>query len=104
MKIFVGFGYHQRDEWIKELVFPLINSFDGDVISGEEIFGAVLSVCSAQSLSIHHPAQAIKWYRLNDTGTLMVALTPHSINSIPKTGRLLFNSKNSKELAVFVVR
>jgi hypothetical protein len=43
MKIFVGFGYHQRDEWIKELVFPLINSFDGDVISGEEIFGAVLS-------------------------------------------------------------
>ena len=68
------------------------------------IFGAVLSVCSAQSLSIHHPAQAIKWYRLNDTGTLMVALTPHSINSIPKTGRLLFNSKNSKELAVFVVR
>ena len=68
------------------------------------IFGAVFSVCSAQSLSIHHPTQAIKWYRLTDTGTLMAALTPHSINSIPKTGRLLFNSKNSKELAVFVVR
>lgn len=43
MKIFVGFGYHPRDIWIKELVFPLINSFDGVVVSGEEIFGAVLS-------------------------------------------------------------
>ena len=51
------------------------------------IVGAVFSVCSAQSLWIHHPTQAIKWYRLNDTGTLMVSLTPHSINSIPKTGR-----------------
>lgn len=43
MKIFVGFGYHQRDAWVRDLVFPLINSFDGEVISGEEIHGAVLS-------------------------------------------------------------
>ena len=29
--------------------------------------GAVVSVCSAPSIWIHHPTQAIKWYRLNDT-------------------------------------
>lgn len=43
MKIFVGFGYHQNDAWIKEYVFPLIESFEGEVVSGEEIYGAVLS-------------------------------------------------------------
>lgn len=51
MKIFVGFGYHPRDIWIKELVFPLINSFDGEVISGEEIYGAELSTGVKEKIS-----------------------------------------------------
>ena len=56
------------------------------------IFGAVFSVCSAQSLWIHHPTQAIKWYRLNDTGTLMAG---------PDTSLYQVNLKG-KELAAVV--
>ena len=44
MKVFVGFGYNQRDAWIKELVFPLIEIFDGEVLYGEDIFGDVLTI------------------------------------------------------------
>lgn len=39
MKIFVAFGYNADDKWIKDLVFPLIQSFDGTVITGEDIYG-----------------------------------------------------------------
>lgn len=39
MKIFVAFGYNKRDKWIRELVFPLIQAFGDEVVSGEEIQG-----------------------------------------------------------------
>ena len=55
------------------------------------IFGAVFSVCSAQSLSIHHPTQAIKWYRPNDTGTLMAGID---------TSLYQFNLKSKEQAAV----
>jgi hypothetical protein len=43
MKIFVGFGYNPDDEWIKELVFPLLISFDIDIVTGEDMHGQILS-------------------------------------------------------------
>ena len=43
MKIFVGFGYNQRDAWIKEIVFPIIESFDAEILSGENLQGLVLA-------------------------------------------------------------
>lgn len=43
MKIFVAFGYNDRDKWIPELVYPIIKAFGHDVISGEEIPGQILS-------------------------------------------------------------
>jgi hypothetical protein len=43
MKIFVGFGYNPRDAWIKEIVFPIIESFDGEIVTGEELHGIVLA-------------------------------------------------------------
>ena len=43
MKVFVGFGYNQRDAWIKELIFPLIKFFDGEILTGEDIYGEVLT-------------------------------------------------------------
>lgn len=42
MKIFVGYGYNQRDKWIEDLVFSLVESFGDDVVSGKEIFGQKL--------------------------------------------------------------
>lgn len=42
MKIFIGYGYNPRDKWIEDLVFPLVESFGDDVVSGKEIFGQEL--------------------------------------------------------------
>lgn len=39
MKVFVGYGYNERDAWIKNLVFPIIEAFGHEVISGEEMEG-----------------------------------------------------------------
>ena len=39
MKIFVAFGYNERDVWVKEMVFPIIESFDFTLLDGKETFG-----------------------------------------------------------------
>jgi hypothetical protein len=39
MRIFVGFGYNERDSWITEFVFPLVRSFGAEVVTGEEMQG-----------------------------------------------------------------
>lgn len=35
MKIFVAYGYNERDEWIKEMVIPIIEAFGAEVETGE---------------------------------------------------------------------
>lgn len=42
MKIFVGFGYNDRDKWIRDLVFPIIRAFGHEVLTGEEAYGDIL--------------------------------------------------------------
>jgi hypothetical protein len=39
MRIFVGFGFNERDRWVKDLVFPLIKAFGAEGVSGEELQG-----------------------------------------------------------------
>jgi hypothetical protein len=39
MKIFVAFGYNERDQWIPNLVFPIIKAFGDEVVSGEDVQG-----------------------------------------------------------------
>ncbi len=39
MKIFVAYGYNERDKWIPDLVFPIIKAFGNEVITGEELQG-----------------------------------------------------------------
>lgn len=43
MKIFVGYGYNERDKWVENLVFPLIEAFGDTPVTGKEIFGKDLS-------------------------------------------------------------
>jgi hypothetical protein len=43
MNIFIGFGYNNDDKWIKDLVFPLVESFDAMITTGEDLHGQVLS-------------------------------------------------------------
>jgi hypothetical protein len=39
MKIFVAYGYNDRDQWIPNLVFPIIKAFGDEVITGEQLQG-----------------------------------------------------------------
>jgi hypothetical protein len=38
MKIFVAYGYNDRDKWIKDLVFPIIEAFGSEVEKGETTY------------------------------------------------------------------
>ena len=38
MRIFVAYGYNSRDQWISEMVPPLIQAFNSQFITGEETY------------------------------------------------------------------
>ncbi len=42
MKIFVAYGYNERDKWIENLVFPLIEAFGAEVVTGEGIYDGAI--------------------------------------------------------------
>jgi hypothetical protein len=42
MKVFVGYGYSDRDKWIEEEIFDLIRAFGGEPVSGKELYGREL--------------------------------------------------------------
>jgi len=39
MKIFVAYGYNERDKWVPDLIFPIIKAFGDEVVTGEELQG-----------------------------------------------------------------
>ena len=39
MKIFVAYGYNDRDRWVENLVFPIIRAFSDEIVTGEELAG-----------------------------------------------------------------
>lgn len=43
MNVFVGFGYHDEDEWIKDIIIPFIKELGCEVTTGEEMHGERLS-------------------------------------------------------------
>lgn len=43
MKVFVGFGYNDRDKWIKDLIIPFIEELGCEVLTGEDMQGEILS-------------------------------------------------------------
>jgi hypothetical protein len=43
MQIFIAYGYNDRDRWIEELVFPLVEAFNSRIIHGKDLQGQPLS-------------------------------------------------------------
>jgi hypothetical protein len=39
MRIFVGYGFGERDRWVKDKVFPLIEAFGSEPVGGEGLYG-----------------------------------------------------------------
>jgi hypothetical protein len=42
MKVFVGFGYNDRDRWIEEQVFPILRCMGFTVVDGKDMHGQIL--------------------------------------------------------------
>src|SRR5688500_20329306 len=42
MRVFVGYGYNERDSWIKTHVFPILECMGFVVITGEDMHGTIL--------------------------------------------------------------
>jgi|SRR5215813_1078806 len=42
MKVFVGFGYNDRDQWIEEQVFPILRGMGFTVVDGKDMHGEIL--------------------------------------------------------------
>jgi len=61
MKVFIAFGYQSRDEWIRELVFPLVRAFRDEVVTGEKTYNADI------------PTEVIA--KINDSHALIAFLT-----------------------------
>jgi hypothetical protein len=43
MKVFVGYGYNARDEWIEDQVFPILISMGFSVVNGKDLHGQLLA-------------------------------------------------------------
>jgi hypothetical protein len=39
MKVFLGFGYNPRDQWVKDLIKPLLIAMGCEVVTGEDLAG-----------------------------------------------------------------
>src|SRR2546425_7914723 len=42
MRIFVGYGYNERDKWIEDYVIPLVIAFGCEVVHGKAVYGGAL--------------------------------------------------------------
>lgn len=43
MKIFVAYGYGDRDKWVEDFIFPIIEAFGAEVVEGKEVPGQIIS-------------------------------------------------------------
>lgn len=43
MKIFVGYGFNDRDRWVPNFVIPIIESFGSEALTGEELQGELIT-------------------------------------------------------------
>jgi hypothetical protein len=43
MRIFIGYGYNERDKWVEDYVFPLIAAMDCEIVHGKAVYGGTLS-------------------------------------------------------------
>ena len=42
MKVFVGFGYNDRDDWIEKQIFPILRGMGFTVVDGKDMHGEIL--------------------------------------------------------------
>ena len=43
MRVFIGYGYNDRDKWVEDHVFPLVTAFGCEVLHGKTVYGGEVS-------------------------------------------------------------
>lgn len=54
MRIFLGYGYNERDSWIDRLVFPLIHALGCEPVHAKVAYGGTLTDKVLEALSSSH--------------------------------------------------
>jgi hypothetical protein len=39
MRIFIGYGYNERDKWVEDYAVPLVKAFECEVVHGKAVYG-----------------------------------------------------------------
>src|SRR5713101_664072 len=42
MRIFIGYGYNERDKWVEDYAVPLVKAFECEVVHGKAVYGGAL--------------------------------------------------------------
>jgi hypothetical protein len=63
MRVFIGYGYNERDLWIEDMVFELVRAFGAQPISGREIPGQPLEDGVRQKIKNAHALLAFSTRR-----------------------------------------
>lgn len=50
MKIFVGYGFNDRDEWIPKMIFPVIRAFGDEHVTGEDLQGEQITTAVIEQI------------------------------------------------------
>lgn len=50
MKIFVAYGFNPRDEWVSELIFPILRAFGDEPVTGEDLQGEQITEAVIESI------------------------------------------------------
>ena len=72
MRIFIGYGYNDRDKWIEQYVFPLATAFGCDIEHGKAVYGGAL------------PDEVVKKIRASQA---MIGFTTRREEDPPGSGR-----------------
>jgi hypothetical protein len=64
MKVFVGFGYNDRDQWIETQVFPILLGMGFTVVDGGDVHGQILQ--PAVETLIDQSDAAIGFFTIRD--------------------------------------
>lgn len=54
MKVFVSFGYNERDRWVNDLVIPIVRAFGHETLTGEDLAGQPIEAGVAARIDQSH--------------------------------------------------
>jgi hypothetical protein len=70
MNVFLAFGYHDRDSWIRNLIVPVVRAFGDEPLVGDVLYGDTLSEGVREQLDSAHAISGFLTRRTDHDGNL----------------------------------